>query len=89
MKFFSAKTTSVALWASVSMAMPISSFASKASSSSSSWLNRQINKHPDIFSANESVKAVFSKAKGSANNFSFSINQTVNSSDKQKSSEVQ
>jgi outer membrane protein TolC len=65
-------------------------------------LNGQINKHPDIVAANESMKAVFSKAEGdkrplynpelatgyeregSANNFSFGINQTIDLWDKKE-----
>jgi len=65
MKFFSVKTTAVALSAGLSMAMSASCFAFEDNNLSSAWLNAQINKHPDILAANESMKAVFSMAEGS------------------------
>jgi len=107
MKNFSVKTTGVALFAGLSMTMSVNSFSSENSYLSNTWLNSQINKHPDIVSANESMKAVFSKAKGdklplynpelstgyeregSANNFSFGVNQTIDLWDKQEVRAVQ
>jgi len=64
MKFLSVKKTSITLFAGLSISMSVSSFSAEVSSLSNIWLNEQINKHPDIVSANESMKAVFSKAKG-------------------------
>jgi len=64
MNFFSMKNTGVAICAGLSMTMSVNSFSSEISYLSSTWLNGQINKHPDIVSANESMKAVFSKAEG-------------------------
>ena len=89
------------------MTMSVNSFSSENSYLSNIWLNSQINKHPDIVSANESMKAVFSKAKGdklplynpelstgyeregSANNFSFGINQTIDLWDKKEVRTIQ
>lgn len=65
MKFFSVKTTGVALCAGLSMTISVNSFAFEVNYLSNSWLNRQVNKHPDIISANESMSAVFSKFEGS------------------------
>lgn len=107
MKFFSVKTTGVALCACLSMTMPVNSFASEISYLLNEWLNRQINKHPDIVSANESMNTVFSKVGGSkpplynpelatgyeregtANNFTFGINQTLDLWDKREVRSIQ
>ena len=62
MKFFSMKNTGVAICAGLSMTMSVNSFSSEISYLSITWLNEQINKHPDIVATNESMKAVFSKA---------------------------
>jgi len=62
MKYFSIKITGVALCASLSLTISVNSFSSEVNHLSSTWLNEQINKYPDIVSTNESIKAVFSRA---------------------------
>jgi hypothetical protein len=103
MKYFSVKTTGVALCAGFTMMMSVGVFSFESNRLSSSWLNNQINKHPDIISANALMSYIFSSAEGSnlrlynselvseyvqegsANNFSFAINQIIDLWDKQKS----
>ena len=65
MKFFSVKSAGVALFISYSATMSVSCFAFAQTTLSSDWLDRQINKHPDIVSARERMNAEFSKAQGS------------------------
>lgn len=65
MNFFSVKATGVTLCAGLSIVMSVKGFAFETNLLSSAWLNGQINKHPDIVSANESMKAIFSRAEGS------------------------
>ena len=65
MKFFSAKSTGIALFIGFSASLSVSSFAFAKPTLSSDWLDRQINKHPDIVSARELMNAEFSKAQGS------------------------
>ena len=65
MKFFSVKSAGVALFISYSATMSVSCLAFAQRTLSSDWLDRQINKHPDIVSARELMNAEFSKAQGS------------------------
>ena len=65
MKFFSVKSAGVALFISYSATMSVSCLAFAQTTLSSDWLDRQINKHPDIVSARELMNAEFSKAQGS------------------------
>ena len=65
MKFFSVKSAGVALFISYSATMSVSCFAFAQTTLSSDWLDRQINKHPDIVSARERMNAEFSKVQGS------------------------
>ncbi len=65
MKFFSVKSAGIALFISYSATMSVSCFAFAKTTLSSDWLDRQINKHPDIVSARELMSAEFSKAQGS------------------------
>ena len=65
MKFFSAKSAGIALFIGFSASLSVSSFAFAKPTLSSDWLDRQINKHPDIVSARELMNAEFSKAQGS------------------------
>ncbi|WP_231731632.1 TolC family protein [Colwellia sp. TT2012] len=65
MKFFSVKSAGIALFISYSASLSVSCFAFTNTTLSSGWLDRQINKHPDIVSARELMNAEFSKAQGS------------------------
>lgn len=65
MKYFSIKTSCVALCAGVSLSVSANTFAFEAKGLSNKWLTEQISKHPDIIAANESMNAVFSKTEGS------------------------
>jgi len=65
MKFFSAKSAGIALFIGLSASLSVSCFAFAKPTLSSDWLDRQINKHPDIVSARELMNAEFSKAQGS------------------------
>lgn len=61
MTFFSVKLTAALIAASLS----VSAFATPKENASNDWLTQQINKHPDIVAAKETMNAVFSQAQGS------------------------
>ncbi|PCH97247.1 MAG: transporter [Gammaproteobacteria bacterium] len=61
MTFFSKNLTGAILAFSLSAA----ALAAPKENASDSWLVQQINKHPDIVAAKETMKAVFSQAQGS------------------------
>jgi len=65
MKNFSIRIASVALCSGLFLALSVNSFAFEMKSLSNSWLNKQIEKHPDIVAAYESMNAEFTAAKGS------------------------
>lgn len=65
MNFISAKSAGVALFIGFSASLSVSCFAFAKATLSNDWLDRQINKHPDIVSARELMNAEFSKAHGS------------------------
>lgn len=65
MKYFSIKTTGIAISAGLFLSLPVDTFAGEPTALSNKWLAEQINKHPDIIAANEVMNAVFSKAQGS------------------------
>jgi adhesin transport system outer membrane protein len=65
MKYFSVKTTGVALCAGFTMTMSVNSFFFENKHLSSSWLNNYINKYPDIISANALMSFIFLAVEGS------------------------
>lgn len=65
MKYFSIKTTGIAISAGLFLSLPVDTFAGEPTALSNKWLAKQINKHPDIIAANEVMNAVFAKAEGS------------------------
>ncbi|NQY88430.1 MAG: TolC family protein [Colwellia sp.] len=65
MTFFSVKSTGIVLCTAMSMTWSVNGFAYESNYLSSTWLNSQINKHPDIVAACEAMNAVFSRAQGS------------------------
>jgi len=61
MNFFPVKTAVIALCAVMSMTLSVNNFTYERNYLSSTWLKTQINKHPDIVAASESMNAVFSR----------------------------